>query len=64
MYILDMNSFDKMRLRKGQSLRELGIDPNVLTRARKGKPLRASTMVKLADALDCDVEALLKEGGE
>lgn len=64
MYILDMENFDKMRLRKGKSLRELGIDPNILVRARKGKPLRATTMFKLADALGCNPEDLLKKGGE
>ena len=64
MYKINMTALELARAKKGKALKELGIDPNVLVRARKGRPLRASTVYKLADCLDCSVEELISVGGD
>lgn len=61
MYKINIENLEMARAKKGKPLNELGIDPNTLLRARKGKQLRASTVRKLADALGCEVEFLVKE---
>ena len=63
MYKINVNALELARAKKGKTLKSLGIDPNILVRARKGRPLRASTVFKLADCLDCSVEELISFGG-
>lgn len=61
MHKINIENLEIARARKGKTLKELAIDPNTLVRARKGKQLRASTVRRLADALDCTVEELIEK---
>lgn len=61
MYYLDLQKFSLMRAREGKTLKELGIDPNLLVRARKGRQMQASTIAKLASVLHCDVIELIAD---
>lgn len=61
---LDENKFNIARARSGKTLKELGIDSNLIYRARKGAKLRAATVHRIAAALGVDPAEIIKGGDE
>lgn len=58
---LDVEKISIAQARTGKTLAELGISENTMYRANKGKPVRPTTLHKIANALGVDPAELVKD---
>lgn len=60
---IDVEKLREKQAKTGKTLDDLGFCRNTMTRIRRGGNVRPQTVYKFAQALGCEVEDLLKEGG-
>lgn len=61
---LDIEKIYEAQAKTGKTLAELGFAKTTIQNIRKGKNVRPQTVFKFCKALDCEVNDIIKRGGD